>query len=244
MEIEKNRNGGNGNGGNGNGGNGNGGNRNRGNGNDNGNGGGNGYNFGGFMSAQECTYQDILKCQPLSFNGTEGVVGALTWWNFYKRTIRIEAAYAMSWAELMKLMTEVYWLRNEVQKMETELWNLVVKGNDLTAYTRRFQELVLLCTRMVPNEEDKVKLSELERYYLRMLLNVVRGVKGFEQLMTVNKRLCATFKETYFAYGLLNDDKEWTHALSKASLWALGPQLRDIFVTMLLFCDVSRPLKL
>ncbi|GKE81414.1 hypothetical protein Tco_1551414 [Tanacetum coccineum] len=39
--------------------------------------------------------------------------------------------------------------------METELWNLTVKGNDLTAYTRRFQELVLLCTRMVPNEDDK-----------------------------------------------------------------------------------------
>ncbi|GJZ63275.1 putative reverse transcriptase domain-containing protein [Tanacetum coccineum] len=46
---------------------------------------------------------------------------------------------------------------NEVQKIETELWNLVVKGNDLTAYNRRFQELVLLCTRMVPNEEDKVE---------------------------------------------------------------------------------------
>ncbi|GKD26999.1 putative reverse transcriptase domain-containing protein [Tanacetum coccineum] len=41
--------------------------------------------------------------------------------------------------------------------METELWNLAVKGNDLTAYTRRFQELVLLCTRMVPTEEDKVE---------------------------------------------------------------------------------------
>ncbi|GJV55561.1 hypothetical protein Tco_1456566 [Tanacetum coccineum] len=46
---------------------------------------------------------------------------ALTWWNSHKRTIGIEAAYAMSWAELMKLMTEVYCLRNEVQKMETEL---------------------------------------------------------------------------------------------------------------------------
>ncbi|GJT32518.1 reverse transcriptase domain-containing protein [Tanacetum coccineum] len=46
---------------------------------------------------------------------------------------------------------------NEVQNMKTELWNLVVKGNDLTAYTRRFQELVLLCTRMVTNKEDKVK---------------------------------------------------------------------------------------
>ncbi|GJV80006.1 putative reverse transcriptase domain-containing protein [Tanacetum coccineum] len=82
---------------------------------------------------------------------------ALTWWNSHKRTIRIEAAYAMSWAELMKLMTKVYCPRNEIQKMETELWNLAVKGNDLTAYTRRFQELVLLCTRMVPSEEDKVE---------------------------------------------------------------------------------------
>ncbi|GJV54802.1 putative reverse transcriptase domain-containing protein [Tanacetum coccineum] len=82
---------------------------------------------------------------------------ALTWWNSHKRTIRVEAAYAMSWAKLMKLMTEVYYPRNEVQKMETELWNLVVKGNDLTAYTRRFQELVLLCTIMVLNEEDKVE---------------------------------------------------------------------------------------
>ncbi|GKC25284.1 putative reverse transcriptase domain-containing protein, partial [Tanacetum coccineum] len=59
--------------------------------------------------------------------------------------------------ELMKLMTEVYCPRNEIQKMETELWNLAVKGNDLTAYTRRFQELVLLCTSMVPSEEDKVE---------------------------------------------------------------------------------------
>ncbi|GKD17792.1 reverse transcriptase domain-containing protein [Tanacetum coccineum] len=32
-----------------------------------------------------------------------------------------------------------------------------MKGNDLTAYIQRFQELILLCTRMVPDEEDKVK---------------------------------------------------------------------------------------
>ncbi|GJX49764.1 hypothetical protein Tco_0276609, partial [Tanacetum coccineum] len=54
---------------------------------------------------------------------------ALTWWNSHKRTIGIEAAYAMSCAELMKLITEVYCLRKKVQKMETELWNLAVKGN-------------------------------------------------------------------------------------------------------------------
>ncbi|GJX92962.1 putative reverse transcriptase domain-containing protein [Tanacetum coccineum] len=118
-----NGNGGNGNGGNGNGGNGNGGNGNGGNGNGNGNGGEYGYNFRGFMPAREYTYQDFLKCQPLNFNGTKGVVGltrcALTWWNSHKRTIGNEAAYAMSWAELMKLMTEVYCLlRNEDLEMK------------------------------------------------------------------------------------------------------------------------------
>ncbi|GKE10594.1 hypothetical protein Tco_1414145 [Tanacetum coccineum] len=30
-------------------------------------------------------------------------------------------------------------------------------GNDLTVYTQRFQELILLYTRMVPNEEDRVE---------------------------------------------------------------------------------------
>ncbi|GJS71306.1 putative reverse transcriptase domain-containing protein [Tanacetum coccineum] len=169
---------------------------------DNGNGGngnGNGRNEnpdengrGDRPVARECTYQDFMKCQPLNFKGTEGVVGlirwfekmetmfhisncpeksqvkyatctlldgALTWWNSHKRTIGTEAAFAMSWRELMKLMTEVYCPRNEIQKMETELWNLTVKNNDLTAYTQRFQELTMMCTKMAPEEEDRVEKS-------------------------------------------------------------------------------------
>ncbi|GJY10079.1 reverse transcriptase domain-containing protein, partial [Tanacetum coccineum] len=59
--------------------------------------------------------------------------------------------------EMKEMEMEVYCLKKGGSKAGTELWNLVVKGNDLTAYTRRFQELVLLCTRMVPNEEDKVE---------------------------------------------------------------------------------------
>ncbi|GJX68240.1 putative reverse transcriptase domain-containing protein [Tanacetum coccineum] len=63
----------------------------------------------------------------------------------------------MSWRELMKLMTEVYCPRNEIQKMETELWNLTMKNNDLAAYTQRFQELTMMYTKMVPEEEDRVE---------------------------------------------------------------------------------------
>ncbi|GKA77365.1 hypothetical protein Tco_0783826 [Tanacetum coccineum] len=46
---------------------------------------------------------------------------ALTWWNSHKRTIETDATYALSWIDLLKLMTEVYCRRNKIQKMETEL---------------------------------------------------------------------------------------------------------------------------
>ncbi|GKC82181.1 putative reverse transcriptase domain-containing protein, partial [Tanacetum coccineum] len=88
-----------------------------------------------------------------------GVVGLTCWFEKMETVFHISNCLEkcqVKYASCM-LLNKVYCLRNEVQKMETELWNLAVKGNDLTAYTRRFQELVLLCTRMVPNEEDKVE---------------------------------------------------------------------------------------
>ncbi|GJY42972.1 reverse transcriptase domain-containing protein [Tanacetum coccineum] len=52
---------------------------------------------------------------------------ALTWWNSNKRTIGTDAIYAMTWNALMKLMTDVYCLRNKIHKIETELWNLAMR---------------------------------------------------------------------------------------------------------------------
>ncbi|GJV00106.1 reverse transcriptase domain-containing protein [Tanacetum coccineum] len=160
---------------------------------DNGNGGNRNPNENGRGDrpvARECTYQDFMKCQPLKFKGTKGVVGlirwfekmetvfhisnclgkyqvkyatftllnsALTWWNSHKRTIGTEAAFTMSWRELVKLMTKVYCPRSEIQKIESELWNLSVKNNDLAAYTQRFQELTMMCTKIIPEEEDRVE---------------------------------------------------------------------------------------
>ncbi|GJX17398.1 ATP-dependent DNA helicase PIF1-like protein [Tanacetum coccineum] len=60
-----------------------------------------------------------------------------------------------------------------------------------------------------------------------------RGAQSFTDLKMVNKINYATFKAACFAYGLLNDDKEWTHAIAEASIWAMAPQLRDLFVTIL-----------
>ncbi|GKF80295.1 reverse transcriptase domain-containing protein, partial [Tanacetum coccineum] len=105
------------------------------------------------IEMEEMEEMEIEGMEKMEMEIEMGIMdSALTWWNSHKRTIGVDAAYAMNWAGLMRLMTEVYCPRNEIQKMETELWNLIVKGNDLTAYTQRFQELILLCTRMIPDE--------------------------------------------------------------------------------------------
>nr|GFA77621.1 reverse transcriptase domain-containing protein [Tanacetum cinerariifolium] len=88
---------------------------------------------------------------------------ALTWWNSHKRTIGVDAAYAMKWAEHMKLITEVYYSRNEIQKMETE---------------------------MVPDEEDKVErfieglLDNIQWNLTRLGTMKERGMLGLSPTAT------------------------------------------------------------
>nr|GFB95380.1 reverse transcriptase domain-containing protein [Tanacetum cinerariifolium] len=82
---------------------------------------------------------------------------ALTWWNTYVQTVGHEAAYGMTWKTLMKMITEKDCPRNEIRKLEMELWDLKVNGTDLASYTQRFQELALLCGRMFSKESDKIE---------------------------------------------------------------------------------------
>ncbi|GJU64722.1 reverse transcriptase domain-containing protein [Tanacetum coccineum] len=136
-------------------------------------------------------YKGFMNCQPSYFNGTEGAVGlirwfertesvfshskcaeedrvtfatgtltddALSWWNAYAQPIGMEQANRITWTELKWLLNNKYCPRTEVKKMEDEFYNLVVKGDDLKTYVRRFQELAVLCPNMVPNTE---KLMEV-----------------------------------------------------------------------------------
>nr|GEV43635.1 retrotransposon protein, putative, Ty3-gypsy subclass [Tanacetum cinerariifolium] len=115
-----------------------------------------------------CSYTDFIKCQPLNFNRTKGIVGlsqwlknmesvfhisgcsidnqvmfatctllgtSLTWWNGHMRTLGHEAAYAMTWGTLKKKMTDKYYPK---------------------AYTQRFQELFLMCTKFLADDTKKV----------------------------------------------------------------------------------------
>ncbi|GJY13471.1 putative reverse transcriptase domain-containing protein [Tanacetum coccineum] len=53
-------------------------------------------------------------------------------------------------------MTAEFCLVEEIQRMEHELWNLRVKEYNIVAYTQRFNELALMCPRMVKPEGVKV----------------------------------------------------------------------------------------
>ncbi|GJZ27865.1 reverse transcriptase domain-containing protein [Tanacetum coccineum] len=141
-------------------------------------------NITGTPAVKTGNYKEFISYQPFYFNGTEGAVGlirwfeqtesvfsqsicaeenkvtfatgtltddALSWWNAYAQLIRIEQANKITWIELKRLLTNKYCPRTEVMKMEDEFYNLVVKGNDLKTYIRRFQELAVLCPNMVPN---------------------------------------------------------------------------------------------
>ncbi|GJX12966.1 putative reverse transcriptase domain-containing protein [Tanacetum coccineum] len=129
-------------------------------------------------------YADFMKCQPLNFKGTEGVVGltrwiekiksvfnisgcaienqvkfatctllgaALTWWNGQIRTLGPEA-YAMTWEVLKEKITDKYYPQ---------------------AYTERFQELTLICTKFVANETEKV-----DKYISGLPDNIYGNVKS------------------------------------------------------------------
>ena len=83
-----------------------------------------------------------------------------------------------------------------------------------------------------------------EKYYLRMLLNIVKGPKSFEDIRAVNGIVYPTFKSACYALRFLDDDKEWINCLKEVAHWATGEQLRALFATILLHCEVSDPSEL
>lgn len=100
----------------------------------------------------------------------------------------------------------------------------------------RRQQKVAVVGRMVAAHP-----SSGERFYMRLLLNIVVGAKKFEDIRTVDGVVYETYKEACFHRGLLDSDNEWHVALDEASNYANAIQLRDLFVTMLIFCEVSNP---
>nr|GEY94830.1 putative reverse transcriptase domain-containing protein [Tanacetum cinerariifolium] len=115
----------------------------------------------------------------------------LTWWNSQVATLGIEVVTRKTWAEMKVMMTEEFCPFEEIQRMESELWNLRVKEMDISSYTTRFNELVILCPGMVPTERKKVEA------YIRGLSKNIKGEVTSAEPATLNKavRMAHTLME-------------------------------------------------
>lgn len=80
-----------------------------------------------------------------------------------------------------------------------------------------------------------------DRFYMRMLLNIVTGLTCYVDIRTVNGVCYETFKAACVAHVLLEDDNEWNEAILKGCQWASPLFLREMFTTLLLFCEISNP---
>lgn len=57
------------------------------------------------------------------------------------------------------------------------------------------------------------------RFYLRILLNKVKGPTCYEEIHTVDGITYPTYKKACYALGLLDDDKDYTETIKEASQW-------------------------
>ncbi|GJY83595.1 DNA helicase [Tanacetum coccineum] len=89
------------------------------------------------------------------------------------------------------------------------------------------------------------KVQEFCKYLKdsRLFGTVIGRCQSFEDIRTVNSRLYSTFRAACEALGLLGDDKEWDTALMEACFSSTPSELRNLFVQLLIFCEVSDPLR-
>ncbi|XP_019149889.1 PREDICTED: uncharacterized protein LOC109146694 [Ipomoea nil] len=80
-----------------------------------------------------------------------------------------------------------------------------------------------------------------EIFYLRCLLNIVRGPTSFDDIKKVDGVQYNSFRDACYARGLIEDDKEYVDAISEPAVWSSAHSLRKLFVTLLTSNAMSKP---
>ncbi|GJT65139.1 putative reverse transcriptase domain-containing protein [Tanacetum coccineum] len=119
--------------------------------------------------------------------GMRGVVGLTRWFEKMESVFSIRNCTAASQVKFATCTLQddaLTW--GEIKKIETEMWNLKVRGTDVVAYSRRFQQLALMCSRMFPEEIDKI-----EKYIgglPGMKHGSVKGIKAKDMQEAIDSR--------------------------------------------------------
>ncbi|GKB20551.1 putative reverse transcriptase domain-containing protein, partial [Tanacetum coccineum] len=112
-----------------------------------------------------CTYKKFLACNPKEYDGKGCAIVYTRWIKKMKpvqdmsgcrdnQKVKYTAGsfVGMSWEDFKTLTREEFCPSNEMQKLETKLWNHVMIGAGHAAYTDRFHELAWLVPHLVTPE--------------------------------------------------------------------------------------------
>ncbi|GKB99202.1 reverse transcriptase domain-containing protein [Tanacetum coccineum] len=129
------------------------------------------------QTARPCFYAYFMKCQPLNFKGTEGVVGLTRWIEKMESVFNISGCAIenqVKFTTCTLLRAALTWWNSQIRTLGPDAYSMTweVKGNDVPAYIERFQELTLICTKFVANETEKV-----DKYISGLLDNIYGNVK-------------------------------------------------------------------
>ncbi|XP_022014342.1 uncharacterized protein LOC110913832 [Helianthus annuus] len=161
--------------------------------------------------------------QPVVFGADEDI-------NYVLNRPSVKCSMFLSWMErnkdpddhLARTLTYVQFPTWYVWKTENRCWQPRKKGNTI-------------------GRIHNVAPALGEAYFLRILLNKVKGPKSYDDIKTVNGHVHDTFRDACFALGLLDDDKEYIEAIKEANETATASYVRNLFGMMLLSNTMSRP---
>ncbi|GJT53457.1 reverse transcriptase domain-containing protein [Tanacetum coccineum] len=146
--------------------------------------GGNGGNGNGGNNG--CSYKGFLTCNPQDYDGKGGAVALTRWIEKMESARGREAAIGMTWVEFKALLMEEFCPSNEMEKLESEFWNLTMVGANHAGYTDRFYELAKLVPHLVTPESKRIgssilKAGILNNEVILLLVHLTRSSKKREK---------------------------------------------------------------
>ncbi|XP_071695256.1 uncharacterized protein [Rutidosis leptorrhynchoides] len=129
-----------------------------------------------------CSHKTFMASLPQEFSGTEGPIGLTRWFE------KIESIFRVSRVCEEDKDDHPLSSSGELEKLETKLKNLKMKGTDINAYDQRFFELKLLCPNAYPDEDCKI-----EAYIDELFEQIETGIESSEP-QTIEAAISMAYK--------------------------------------------------
>ncbi|KAK1431807.1 hypothetical protein QVD17_08491 [Tagetes erecta] len=150
------------------------------------------------LDISDCKDDCKVRYAVCSFQGK-----VLTWWNTQVQARGRDNANKLTWEQLKEMLTKEYCPKNEMQKVESELWNLSMNGAEHATYTNKFHELSRLVPHLVTPESKKV-----DRYIWGLSSQVRSHVRAKDP---------ATLEDAILLAGTMTDEMVRAGTLTKGN---------------------------